>query len=97
MSAEATNPATPAPATPGTHRRKSRPRIDLRRLGRAALLGPATRDRLPDAIGHVAEAHRAHYPDADLELLRRAYLLAETSHRGQMRKSGEPYITHPSP
>ena len=95
MSAEATDPATPAPATPGAYRRKSRPRLDLRRLGRAALLGPATRDRLPDAIGHVAEAHRAHYSDADLEPLRRAYLLAESSHRGQMRKSGEPYITHP--
>ncbi|MFF3904921.1 RelA/SpoT family protein [Streptomyces sp. NPDC001848] len=95
MSAEATNPADPAPATPGAHRRKSRARLDLRRLGRAALLGPATRDRLPDAIGHVVEAHRAHHPDADLEPLRRAYLLAESSHRGQMRKSGEPYITHP--
>ncbi|GGS92923.1 kinase [Streptomyces cinerochromogenes] len=76
-------------------RRKSRPRIDLRRLGRAALLGPAGRDKLPDAIGHVVEAHRAHHPDADLEPLRRAYVLAESSHRGQMRKSGEPYITHP--
>ncbi|MFJ8358499.1 RelA/SpoT family protein [Streptomyces sp. NPDC093984] len=95
MSAEATNPADPAPATAGGHRRKSRARLDLRRLGRAALLGPATRDRLPDAIGHVVEAHRAHHPDADLEPLRRAYLLAESSHRGQMRKSGEPYITHP--
>ncbi|MEV5985611.1 HD domain-containing protein [Streptomyces sp. NPDC052051] len=95
MSAEATNPATPVTVTPGVYRRKSRPRIDLRRLGRAALLGSATRDRLPDAIGHVAEAHRAHHPDADLEPLRRAYLLAESSHRGQMRKSGEPYITHP--
>jgi GTP pyrophosphokinase len=95
MSAEATNPASPVPATPGEHRRKSRPRIDLRRLGRAALLGTAARDRLPDAIGHVAEAHRAHHSDADLEPLRRAYLLAESSHRGQMRKSGEPYITHP--
>ncbi|MEU9208163.1 HD domain-containing protein [Streptomyces sp. NPDC048415] len=95
MSAEATNPATPGPATPAAHRRKGRPRIDLRRLGRAALLGPAARDRLPDAIGHVAEAHRAHHPDADLEPLRRAYVLAESSHRGQMRKSGEPYITHP--
>lgn len=59
------------------------------------LLGPAARDRLPDAIGHVAEAHRAHHPDADLEPLRRAWVLAESSHRGQMRKSGEPYITHP--
>ncbi|EMF53191.1 HD domain-containing protein [Streptomyces sp. SID5476] len=50
---------------------------------------------MPDAIGHVADAHRAHHPDADLEPLRRAYVLAESSHRGQMRKSGEPYITHP--
>ncbi|MFD7548083.1 RelA/SpoT family protein [Streptomyces sp. NPDC059578] len=95
MSAEATNPATPLSFTPGAHRKRGRPRIDLRRLGRAALLGPATRDRLPDAISHVVEAHRAHHPDADSEPLHRAYLLAESSHRGQMRKSGEPYITHP--
>ncbi|AKJ10324.1 kinase [Streptomyces incarnatus] len=107
MSAEATNPASPgpvaptasaattAPAVPRADRRKSRPRIDLRRLGRAALLGPAVRGKLPDAIGHVVEAHRAHHPDADIDPLRRAYVLAESSHRGQMRKSGEPYITHP--
>ncbi|WP_037872566.1 RelA/SpoT family protein [Streptomyces sp. PsTaAH-124] len=95
MSADATNPAAPGPVAPSAPRRRARPRIDLRRLGRAALLGPTARDRLPDAIGHVAEAHRAHFPDADLEPLRRAYLLAESSHRGQMRKSGEPYITHP--
>ncbi|KUN78922.1 kinase [Streptomyces bungoensis] len=101
MSAEATNPATPgpvaptAPSAPAAARKKPRARIDLRRLGRAALLGPAARGRLPDAIGHVVEAHRAHHPDADLEPLRRAYVLAESSHRGQMRKSGEPYITHP--
>ncbi|MER6379317.1 HD domain-containing protein [Streptomyces sp. NPDC001250] len=107
MSAEATNPASPgpvaptasaaatAPAVPRADRRKSRARIDLRRLGRAALLGPAVRGKLPDAIGHVVEAHRAHHPDADLDPLRRAYVLAESSHRGQMRKSGEPYITHP--
>ncbi|MGP4000797.1 RelA/SpoT family protein [Streptomyces sp. 8N706] len=86
MSAEATNPGPPA---------RRRARIDLRRLGRAALLGPAPRDRLPDAIDHVAKVHRAHHPGADLEPLRRAYVLAESSHRGQTRKSGEPYITHP--
>ncbi|MFD9260788.1 RelA/SpoT family protein [Streptomyces sp. NPDC059538] len=94
MSAEATNPEAHPEARPEL-RRRGRTRLDLRRLGRAALLGPTSRDRLPDAIGHVAEAHRAHHPDADLSILRRAYLLAETSHRGQMRKSGEPYITHP--
>ncbi|MER7349124.1 HD domain-containing protein [Streptomyces aurantiacus] len=95
MSAEATNPATPGPTTPPGQRKRARSRLDLRRLGRAALLGPAGRGRLPDAIGHVAEAHRGHHPDADLEPLRRAYVLAESSHRGQTRKSGEPYITHP--
>ncbi|MCK8675869.1 RelA/SpoT family protein [Streptomyces lichenis] len=99
MSAEAASPA-PAPAPAPPTRRRARPRIDLRRLGRAALfapalLGPAARDRLSDAIGHVADAHRAHHPDADLDVLHRAYVLAECSHRGQFRKSGEPYITHP--
>ncbi|MEV6792317.1 HD domain-containing protein [Streptomyces sp. NPDC051320] len=98
MSAEATNPEgvpadTPTADQPG--RRRGRARIDLRRLGRAALFGPTSRSGLPAAIGHVAEAHRAHYPDADLTVLGRAYELAESSHRGQMRKSGEPYITHP--
>ncbi|WP_217163764.1 bifunctional (p)ppGpp synthetase/guanosine-3',5'-bis(diphosphate) 3'-pyrophosphohydrolase [Streptomyces sp. AC512_CC834] len=102
MNAEAVNPASPGPVPPAATgavtpapRRKARPRIDLRRLGRAALLGSATRSRLPDAISHVVEAHRAHHPDADIDPLRRAYVLAESSHRGQMRKSGEPYITHP--
>ncbi len=70
MSAEA--------ADPGALRRRSRPRIDLRRLGRVALRGPVSRDRLPDAISHVAEAHRAHHPDADLTILRRACVLAES-------------------
>ncbi|OEV04655.1 RelA/SpoT family protein [Streptomyces oceani] len=67
----------------------------LRRLSRVALLGPAPRSGVPDAIEHVVQAHRAHHPGADVDALRRGYLLAESSHRGQRRKSGEPYITHP--
>ncbi len=38
---------------------------------------------------------RANHPKADLALLERAYNTAEKYHRGQMRKSGDPYITHP--
>jgi guanosine-3',5'-bis(diphosphate) 3'-pyrophosphohydrolase len=38
---------------------------------------------------------RANHPKADLALLERAYDIAEKHHRGQMRKSGDPYITHP--
>lgn len=91
MSAEATDHAA-------LGRRRGLPRIDLRnlrRFSRAALLGSPARGRLPDAIEHVAKVHRAHHPGADLDVLRQAYVLAESSHRGQMRKSGEPYITHP--
>ena len=33
-------------------------------------------------------------PD-DVELVRRAYRFADQAHLGQMRHSGEPYITHP--
>ncbi|MCK1798744.1 HD domain-containing protein [Streptomyces sp. XM4193] len=67
----------------------------LRKLGRAALVGTASRGGMPHALEHVVQAHRRHHQDADLDALRRAYLLAESSHRGQMRKSGDPYITHP--
>lgn len=34
-------------------------------------------------------------PDADLERVRRAYRMGAEGHKGQFRKSGEPYITHP--
>ena len=40
-------------------------------------------------------AVRANHPKADLELLERAYLTAEKMHDVQVRKSGDPYITHP--
>jgi GTP pyrophosphokinase len=37
----------------------------------------------------------AYNPSADLALLRRAYEFAAAAHEGQMRNSGEPFITHP--
>ncbi len=33
--------------------------------------------------------------EENLEKIRKAYVFAEASHRGQFRKSGEPYIIHP--
>ncbi|MBU1094033.1 MAG: bifunctional (p)ppGpp synthetase/guanosine-3',5'-bis(diphosphate) 3'-pyrophosphohydrolase [Firmicutes bacterium] len=33
--------------------------------------------------------------DSDIKLIEKAYVLARDKHEGQMRKSGEPYITHP--
>ena len=34
-------------------------------------------------------------PQADADLLARAYAFADEKHAGQMRKSGEPYVEHP--
>ncbi|QQM68166.1 RelA/SpoT family protein [Actinomyces weissii] len=49
----------------------------------------------PPAIEPLLRAVRANHPKADTSLIVRAYEVASTAHEGQMRKSGEPYITHP--
>lgn len=38
---------------------------------------------------------KANHPKADLSIIERAFIVAEEAHRPQVRKSGEPYITHP--
>ncbi|MFH5823231.1 RelA/SpoT family protein [Georgenia sp. AZ-5] len=49
----------------------------------------------PPAIEPLLRAVRANHPKADTQLIVRAYEVAERAHRGQLRKSGDPYITHP--
>ena len=46
-------------------------------------------------ITSLSEKLLSHNPDADLNLLDRAFETANKAHAGQNRKSGEPYITHP--
>jgi GTP pyrophosphokinase len=43
----------------------------------------------------IVEKVRKNHPGADEDLLRRAYLFSAREHRGQIRKSGEPYLVHP--
>ncbi len=43
----------------------------------------------------LLEKVRAANPDADTELLRRAYVFSAAEHKGQVRRSGEPYLVHP--
>src|SRR5687767_163142 len=43
----------------------------------------------------LLEKVRGYSPDADLELLRRAYVFSALEHKGQIRHSGEPYLVHP--
>ncbi|MEY3612897.1 MAG: Bifunctional (p)ppGpp synthase/hydrolase SpoT [Pseudomonadota bacterium] len=62
---------------------------------------PATLSPAPAAVNAAAasfaalEARLDYLNEADIELVRRAYRFADEAHLGQMRKSGEPYITHP--
>lgn len=43
----------------------------------------------------LAKSLIAHHPGASIPELERAYAVAADAHDGQLRKSGEPYITHP--
>lgn len=38
---------------------------------------------------------QSYYPDTDEDMVRRAYAVAYVAHKGQKRRSGEPYIDHP--
>ncbi len=47
--------------------------------------------RIEDVIDKVS----SNRPNADVDLIRRAYLFSALHHRGQTRASGEPYLVHP--
>ena len=48
-----------------------------------------------DRIQNLIEKIKAYAPNADIDKVVRAYNLAKEAHKGQFRKSGEPYIIHP--
>jgi len=41
------------------------------------------------------EASLDYLSETEIDQVRRAYRFADTAHLGQMRKNGDPYITHP--
>ena len=46
-------------------------------------------------IAPLIGALKEHHPQANIAEIERAFLIAENAHKGQLRKSGEEYITHP--
>jgi guanosine-3',5'-bis(diphosphate) 3'-pyrophosphohydrolase len=46
-------------------------------------------------IEDIIEKVEQNRPNADVELIRRAYIFSAMNHRGQKRASGEPYLIHP--
>jgi guanosine-3',5'-bis(diphosphate) 3'-pyrophosphohydrolase len=48
-----------------------------------------------EEVAPLVAAYREHHPRASTATIARAYEAAAAAHRGQTRKSGEPYVTHP--
>jgi len=48
-----------------------------------------------EEVAPLVASYRDRHPRASTALISRAYERANDAHRGQSRKSGEPYITHP--
>ena len=50
---------------------------------------------LAPTLDNLVKVAREYMPRTAIEELRKAYKLAEEAHRGQMRGTGDPYISHP--
>jgi guanosine-3',5'-bis(diphosphate) 3'-pyrophosphohydrolase len=48
-----------------------------------------------DALTPLLTAYRSRHPRSDTGLITRAYDMADRAHEGQLRRSGEAYISHP--
>ena len=89
-------PARPAPTLAPAPAPAAGPALSGGRGVRARLARIGTSKQVGNPeLEPLFRAVRANHPKADLALLERAYTTAEYYHRGQMRKSGDPYITHP--
>ncbi|MEV0531239.1 bifunctional (p)ppGpp synthetase/guanosine-3',5'-bis(diphosphate) 3'-pyrophosphohydrolase [Kitasatospora sp. NPDC050463] len=91
-------PARPAPTSSRPVAPASRPSSSGGMRARLARLGGQRSSVLNPVLEPLFRSIRANDPKADPALLRdieKAYAVAEKWHRGQKRKSGDPYITHP--
>jgi len=46
-------------------------------------------------IDDILEKVSSTFPERDINLIKKAYVFAAQAHQGQVRRSGEPYLSHP--
>ena len=69
------------------------PRPEIRPERRSVL--PWRRNQVDVALAPVLTAYLEQHRKSDTALIERAYIAAHRAHAEQVRRSGEPYITHP--
>ena len=50
---------------------------------------------LESSVERLVARYLEHHEDGDTTLIRRAGIVAINAHEGQLRRTGEPYVTHP--
>ena len=80
-----------SPSAPGT----SGGVVSRRPRGRLARLTGRHVTAYSPILEPLIRTLKVRHPREDLDLIIRAYEVAEACHAGQRRKSGDPYITHP--
>jgi GTP pyrophosphokinase len=80
-------PRVETPKTTSSASRRVRARLARRMTSQRSTVNPV--------LEPLVAVHREMYPKADLAILQRAYEVAEAKHADQLRRSGDPYITHP--
>jgi GTP diphosphokinase / guanosine-3',5'-bis(diphosphate) 3'-diphosphatase len=88
--------AAPASAAKTAPKPRAKPNGPRRTTTRSATGRPTPKE--PDLAAlreQLLDTVRGHYPQANLEPLGAAFDLAVEAHAGQLRATGEPYVTHP--
>ncbi len=75
------------PKAPTSASRRVRARLARRMTAQRSAVNPV--------LEPLVAVHKGFVPKANLSLLQKAYEVAEERHADQMRRSGDPYITHP--
>jgi guanosine-3',5'-bis(diphosphate) 3'-pyrophosphohydrolase len=88
-------PAAQMPETQPLEIPKASTSASRRVRARLARRMTAQRSAVNPVLEPLVAVHRESFPKADLSLLQKAYEVAEQRHADQMRRSGDPYITHP--
>jgi GTP pyrophosphokinase len=83
------DPVVAETATADPRRRRVRDRLARR------LATNTRQSEVEPVLEPLLAIHRGAHAKVDAKQLQRGYDVAEQCHRGQLRKSGDPYITHP--